>query len=421
MSLDEHTSEATSMRAGWSAIAFFTLVGVVSGGEWPAFRGPHGNGVADETELPLKWSATENIAWKVPLPGPGASSPIVWGDRVFVTAFTGTRASEIVRHVLCFDRGTGAKRWQKDYAAPLPENDFAKQIRQHGLTTNTPATDGKRVFVYFGRGGLFALDLDGNPLWQADLGEGFNVYGSGASPLLDGDRVIINACAESRQLVALDQATGKMLWKSHIDGMCWSTPIVVEPAPGKKEVLLNSGGGLYGHDVETGKQLWNVDIVATYNGTTPVVKDDIAYVMNQGVGEKEFVAVRGGGRGDVSKSHVLWTQNVGAAYTSPLVVGDRLFFFGGQVHCLRARDGQVLNRVRLDGTQSIYGSPIVAGDRLLLFTRSNGAYIVSADDKLQVLAHNTLGDESAFNASPALVGGQIFVRSDQNLYCIGRK
>src|SRR3954454_11659052 len=132
----------SSMRAGLSAIVLFTLIGAAPGGEWPRFRGPHGNGVADETELPLQWSATDNLAWKVPLPGPGASSPVVSGDRVFVTAFTGMQASSIVRHVLCFDRVTGAKRWQKDYPAPLPENDYTKHLKQHGLTTSTPATDG---------------------------------------------------------------------------------------------------------------------------------------------------------------------------------------------------------------------------------------------------------------------------------------
>jgi outer membrane protein assembly factor BamB len=390
--------------------------------DWPKFRGPHGNGVADEKTMPLKWSATENIAWKVALPGPGASSPIIWGDRVFVTAFTGEKASEIVRHVLCFDRATGKKLWQKEYPAPLPENDFAKQVRQHGLATSTPTTDGKLLYVYFGRGGLHALDFDGKPQWKADLGDRFNVFGSGASPLLLGDRVIVNAAAENQMLVAFDKTSGKKQWDSLIDGMCWSTPIVAEPAKGKKEIVLNVGAGLYGFDGQSGKQLWSADILAAYNGSTPVVQDGVVYVMNQGQGEREFVAVRAGGTGDVTKTHVAWTQNkAGASYTSPIIAGDRLFCFTGQAYSLRVKDGKVMGKASIEGIQSLYGSPILVGDKLLLFTRYNGAFVLSADDKLEVLAHNKLGDDSAFNASPAVVGGQIFIRSDQNLYCIGKK
>jgi outer membrane protein assembly factor BamB len=408
----------------WVLVALGTLVcaAAARADEWPGFRGPHGNGVADEKTMPVKWGPNENLAWKVKLPGPGASSPVVWGDRVFVTAFTGSKASEIVRYVLCFDRKTGKERWRKDYPAPLPENDYARQVSQHGLTTATPVTDGQRLYVFFGRGGLHALDLDGKPLWQADLGADINVFGSGASPVLVGDRVIVNACAESRKLVALDKVSGKVLWQSVIDGMCWSTPAVVEPGGGKPEVVLNVGAGLYGFDAATGKELWNVDAMATYNSATPVVRDGIVYAMNQGQGEKEFLAVRGGGRGDVTKTHVVWSQpKAGASYTSPLLAGDRLFVFGGGAVALRVKDGEIVGKRNLEGLRSLYGSPILAGDRILLFTRSNGAYVLSADDKLEVLAHNHLGDDSDFNASPALVGGQIFMRSNEYLYCIGKQ
>src|SRR5581483_11658059 len=273
----------------------------------------------DDKAHPLKWGPKENIAWKVELPGPGASSPVVWRDRVFVTAFTGMKASEIVRHVLCFDRKTGKKLWQKDYPAPLPENDYQGQVTQHGMTTSTPATDGQRLYVYFGRGGLHVLDLDGKPLWNADLGDGTVVFGSGSSPLLLGDRVIVNAYTESQKLVALDRATGKVRWKSDINGMCWSTPVVADLGKGKQEIVLNSNAGLVGFDPENGKELWTVDNLAAYNSSTPVVRDGVLYVMNQGQGEKEVLAVRAGGRGNVTKTHVVWTQPMaGASYTSPL-------------------------------------------------------------------------------------------------------
>lgn len=386
---------------------------------WPAFRGPGGNGVCAETTLPLHWGPKDNIAWTAPLPGPGASSPVVWGDQVFVTCFTGKAAKEIVRHVFCFDRRTGEKRWQRDFPAPLPENDYSNQVSQHGLATSTPTTDGQRLYLFFGRGGVHALDMHGKSLWHADVGDTISVFGSGASPLLLGDMLIINACFESRHLMAFDKATGKVLWKTDLDGMCWSTPVAVD-VNGKKEIVLNVGAGLYGFDAEKGTGLWSVDIMATYNSATPVVRDGVVYVMNQGMGEKEFLAVRAGGRGDVTGSHVLWTQTkVGASYCSPLLSGDRLYCLSGQAVALRASDGKILVKKSLDGLQNQYSSPILAGDKLLIFTRYNGAYVLAADS-LEELAHNELGDDSAFNASPALVGGQIFIRSNQRLYCIGK-
>lgn len=395
----------------------------VPAADWPSFRGPHGNGIADDKTPPLKWGPDENIAWKTALPGPGASSPVVCGERVFVTAFTGTKAKEIVRYVLCFDRKTGKKLWQKDYPAPLPENDYAGQVAQHGMATSTPVTDGNRLYVFLGRGGLQVLDLDGKPIWNADLGEGTVVFGSGASPILLGDKVIVNAYTESQKLIAMDKASGRILWKADLNGMCWSTPVVAEPMPGKQEIVLNGNEGLLGFDAETGKQLWIADnTIGAYNSSTPLVRDGIVFVMNQGQGEREVTALRAGGRGNVAKTHVVWTQSrAGASYTSPLLVGDRLFYFSGQAYALSAKNGEIITRKNLQGLQGMYGSPILAGDRILLFTRFDGAYVLSADDKLDVLAHNKLGDDSAFNASPALIGGQIFMRSNKFLYCIGKK
>jgi outer membrane protein assembly factor BamB len=403
-----------------SASVLFLSISATCAGEWPGFRGPFGNGVCEETAFPLKWGPKENIAWKVQLPGPGASSPVVWKDQVFVTCFTGKKAAELVRHVISFDRATGKKRWQRDFPAPLPENDYAKQVLQHGLTTSTPVTDGQRLYVFFGRGGLHALDLAGKSLWHVDLGDGFNVFGSGASPALLGDKLLVNACFESRFLFALDKVSGKTLWKGDIQGMCWSMPVMVDAPKGKKEIVLNVGAGLYGYDPDNGKELWSVDIVAGYNGSTPVARDGVVYVMNTAQSDKEFLAARAGGRGDVTKSHVVWTQTkAGASYCSPLLYKDRLFYFSGQAHALNVKDGKIVAKKNLDGIMNMYGSPILAGDKIILFTRSNGAYVLTADDKLEVLAHNYLGDESAFNASPALVGGQIFMRSNQYLYCIG--
>src|SRR5581483_4539947 len=402
-------------------LILFCLVQPARAADWPGFRGPFGNGVCEEKVFPLKWGPNENIAWKVKLPGPGSSSPVIWKDQVFVTAFTGKKATEIVRHVLCFDRKTGTKLWQRDYPAPLPENDYAAQVSQHGLTTSTPATDGQRLYVFFGRGGLHAFDLAGKLLWHADLGDGFNVFGSGASPLLLGEKVLVNATAESRNLVALDKNSGKILWRAEVNGMSWATPVVVEVG-GRKEIVLNVGAGVYGYDADSGKELWSVDILAGYNSSTLVVRHGIVYVMNTAQGDKEFVAIRPGGKGDVSKTHVVWTQTkAGASYCSPLVFRERLFYVSGQAYVLRTSDGEIVTKKSLQGVQNLYGSPVLAGDKIILFTRFAGAYVLRADDKLDVLAHNQLDDDSAFNASPALVGGQLFIRSNTFLYCIGKQ
>jgi outer membrane protein assembly factor BamB len=397
--------------------------------DWPGFRGPFGNGVSPKTTLPLKWGPDENIAWKMKLPGPGASSPIVWQDQVFVTCFTGKKANELVRHVFAYDRKSGKERWHREFPAPLPENDYQGQVTQHGFTTSTPVTDGKRLFIYFGRGGVHALDLDGKDLWHTELGDAINVFGSGSSPILWRDRLIVNAVPECRCLVSLDQAAGNILWKTVVNGLCWSMPIVVDvPAKekggataGRQEIVLNATAGMYGYDPEKGTELWSVDNVAGYNGTTPVVRNGIVYAMNQGLGDKEFLAVRVGGQGDVNKSHIVWSQTkAGAPYCSPLLIGDRLFYFSSQAVVMSAADGKVITQKRLPGIERLYGSPIAAGDKILLFTRNQGAYILSADDKLTEIAHNDLGDDSFINASPALVDGQIFIRSNQYLYCIGQ-
>src|SRR5262245_47931560 len=186
-----------------------------AGADWPAFRGPRGDGVSPEGDLPVKWGPQDNVVWKTKLPGPGTSSPVVVGERVFVTCFTGHEAArsgdveKIRRHVVCVDRKTGAVRWHKEFAAKLPENDYNSYHREHGYSSSTPACDGERLYVFFGRTGVLAFDLDGNLVWQVEVGKGLNSWGSAGSPVLYRDLLIVNATVESGALVALDRKTGK--------------------------------------------------------------------------------------------------------------------------------------------------------------------------------------------------------------------
>jgi outer membrane protein assembly factor BamB len=394
------------------------LAAPLSADDWPCFRGPHGDGTSREASLPEKWGPTENIAWRVELPGPGSSSPIVVGRRVFVTCFTGTRAADIVRHVLCFDRRDGAMLWKKSYPAPLPERDYTGHLLQHGFTTSTPASDGTRVYVQFGRDGVRAFDLDGGLVWHASVGRYVSTFGSGASPTVVGDRLIVNATVESANLMALDTRTGEPRWKARINGDCWSTPAVADVPGGGREVVLNGSGAVYGFGLADGRELWRVESLAGHISSTPVVRDGVVYVSNAGTDGKLAMAIRAGGRGDVAKTHVLWSQKAGASHTSPVLVGDRLCWFSGSAVALDARDGRVVGKERLDGVDRLYSSPVAAGGKMVIFTKAGQGYVLRAAD-LKVVARNDLGDDSGINASPALSDGQLFIRSNRYLYCIG--
>lgn len=406
-------------RLIFSFVTLIVFSGPLAAEDWPRFRGPRGDGSSAESTLPIKWGPKDNIAWKVELPGPGSSSPIVLGKRVFVTCFTGKKAEEIVRHVMCFDRAGGKLLWKNSYPAPQPEMDYSGHLLQHGFTTSTPITDGERLYVHFGRDGVRALDLDGKLLWHEIVGKIVSTFGSGASLMLHGDKLIVNATVELGALVALDKKTGKRTWKASINGDCWSTPAVADVGGGKQELILNGSGAVYGFDPESGKELWQVEALGGHISSTPLIRDGIVYVVNSGMNGKLTMAVRPGGRGDVAKSHVVWKQEkVGASHCSPLLLGERLCWFSGMGNAVSIKDGAVRQQERFDGLANLYSSPIVAGDTIVLFTRKGGAYVMRAKD-LELIAQNDLGDASGINASPAVSNGQLFIRSNRYLYCIG--
>jgi outer membrane protein assembly factor BamB len=406
------------------------LVCLLAAADWPGFRGPQGTGISPEHGLPVKWGPEENLAWKTKLPGPGASSPIAWGDRVFVTCFTGYGGadrksgdqSQLRRHLVCLERTSGKILWQADVPAKLPETDWTSQVSQHGYATSTPTTDGERVYVFFGQTGVFAFDFNGKQLWQADVGHYRNTFGTGSSPTLCGSRLIVNATVESGRLVALDRASGKVLWRVKMADDCWSTPLVVSVPGGSQELVFNAPSALLGLDPEDGKELWRCEFPEPRNvSVTPVVKDGIIYCMGTGNLGRVFLAVRAGGRGDVTKTHLLWRQKIGATNCSPILVGDYLYFFSMRACCLRADTGAIVFQEPLAGLGPEYPSPVAADGRIYLVTRRGNGYVLAAKDRLEVLANNDLGDTSGFVASPAISRGHLFIRSNEYLYCIGTK
>jgi len=407
----------------------FALIAVPAGAaDWPNFRGPHNSGISEEKGLLVKSGDTENLAWKTDLPGPGASSPVVWGDKVFVTCYTGYglnqrdpgKQEDLRRHLICVDRKEGKVLWDKEVKAKLPEARYAGFLLNHGYASSTPATDGERVYVFHGKTGVFAYDFDGKELWQADVGSGTHEWGTGTSPLLYKDFVIVNAGVESGALVALNKNTGKEEWKTPGMRSCWGSPALVEVPDGKPEVVMSCPNTMRGFDPATGKEIWKCDgIRESYLCPTVVSRDGIVYTI--GARAKNSLAVRAGGTGDVTKTNLLWTKNLGTNVTSPAVYGEHLYWVddGGTAYCLKAKDGEQVYAERLGS--AAYASVTVADDKIYAVTKKGGTFVLAAGPKFEKLARNTLSDDSTFNASPAVSQGQLFLRSDKCLYCVGKK
>ncbi len=421
--------------------------------DWPGFRGAKG-GVADNKNLPVEWTK-DNILWKIKLPGLGTSSPITTGDKMFVTCYsgygttlskgfgkggfgkggfgkgkdTGGDQQKLRLAVLCLDRHKGEVLWQKEIQPKLPEMAFSGFMREHGYASSTPATDGERVYVFFGKSGVLAFDLDGKQLWHADVGSSTDKWGSAASPVLYKDLVIVNAAIESRSLVGLDKKTGKEVWRTKGIGLCWTSPLVVENKDGKHEVVLSVPGKVVGYDPQTGTELWHCQGIGSSGGfgytcSTPVAKDGVVYVIGGGgpTAAAAALAVRTGGKGDVTKTHVLWRQNAGTSICSPVLSGDHLYWVAGTAYCLRTDTGKIVYRERVYDGRNEYVSAVAAGDMIFALTRFDGLYVLATGDKFQKLAHNEFaGDISIFNASPAVSNDRIYIRSNAYLYCIGKK
>lgn len=416
-----------------------TAVLLVSNGhsvlaDWPQFRGPHGNGTAPEAAAPVRWNDRDNVVWKTELPGRGASSPIVWANRVFLTAYTGYGdnrdgadtlenpgdKSQLKLHVLCFDRTTGRELWDTAITASEHTQEYSKRVADHGYATATPATDGEAVYAGFGVSGIVACDFDGNLLWQADVGTGTAGFGSAASPVVHGDLVLVNASIESETLYAFNRHTGETVWKTGPIRRAWTTPCVVTVPDGPAEVILNHKDEVVGYDVNTGARLWWCSGIDDYIVPVPIVHDGIVYCL--GGRSNRALAVRPGGRGDVTQTHKLWQKNIGANVTSPVCFDGHLYWASdkGIQCCLRAADGELVYRERLPTRSRIYASIIRAGRHLYVTTRDAGVLVLEAIPEYRETARNVFADDpSLLNASPAVSGDQLLLRTDRFLYCIG--
>ncbi|MCA9056508.1 MAG: PQQ-binding-like beta-propeller repeat protein [Planctomycetaceae bacterium] len=394
---------------------------------WPRFRGPAGDGSSAATGLPLEWSASDHIAWKIPLPGPGASSPIVWGDRVYLTYYSGYfipdqpggSLDQLERHLLAVRLTDGELLWDRAISAKLPEEE---QIRDHGYAANTPLADAERVYVFFGKSGVLAFNHEGEQQWTANVGAQTNGWGTAASPILVGDLLIINASVESESLVALDRQTGEERWRADGIREAWNTPVLVTAESGREELVVAIHGELLAFAPQTGERLWSCRTEITwYMAPSLIVHDDIIYSLGGRSGVASL-AVRAGGSGDVTATHRLWTSNEGSNVSSPVYRDGHLYFMNdqrGTAYCMRASDGEVLYEQRLERAGQVYASALLAEGRIYFLTRDGKTFVLAARPEFEQLAVNDLRDGSLFNGSPAAAGGQLLIRSDKFLYCIG--
>ncbi|MEY3459612.1 MAG: hypothetical protein RL215_2769 [Planctomycetota bacterium] len=395
--------------------------------EWPAFRGADGQGTASGT-YPLEWSAETGLAWKTALPGAGASCPVLWRDRIYLTAYTGYfvpdqpdgAPEDLKRHLLCLDRSTGKMLWQMAVSARLPEEE---RIRDHGFAASTPVVDDERVICFFGKSGVISFDHQGKELWRADVGEKTHGWGSAASPVLWKNLVFINASVESESLVALDVRTGEQVWSADGIREAWNTPHLVRADGKREELIVACQGMLRAFDPAQGKPLWNCATDITwYMVPSAVSHGGIVYCLG-GRSGVAGLAVRAGGSGDVTSSHRLWTSLKGSNVTSPIYHEGHLYFMHenrGVALCLRADTGEVVYEQRLERAGQVYASALLADGRIYYVTRDGRTFVVKASPAFELLATNDLRDGSVFNAAPVpdKTHSRLLIRSDKALYAI---
>jgi outer membrane protein assembly factor BamB len=399
--------------------------GLAPAENWPGFRGPRGDGTSLEKGLPVSWSPTENVRWKVKLPSPGNSSPVVWGDRVFLTQALDDRGSQ--RAVQCYDRKDGKLLWQK--AIPFEGEEPTHKTNPH--CSATPVTDGERVIASHGSAGVVCYDFVGTELWRRDLGKFIHIWGTAASPILYGDLCILNCGPGERTfLLAMDKKTGKDVWKVEEPGGksgekgnsewigSWSTPRII-PVQGKDQLIMSWPEAVKAYDPVTGELLWSCRGLTKLVYTSPVVTPEVVVAMS-GYGGAAL-AVKTGGKDDVTDTNRLWhhprnTQRIG----SGIILGEHLYMVNagpGTLQCIELQTGKELWRERLGS--AAWGSLALADGKFYTTDQTGETFVFSAKPVFELISRNKLGEHT--DASPAISDGDIFIRTHQHLWCIGGK
>jgi outer membrane protein assembly factor BamB len=408
--------------------ALLVLVASLAAADWPQFRGPGGLGVAPGKGLPTAWTDDRNVAWKTELPGPGSSSPIVAGDKVFVTCYSGYGAGgndagdlkNLKRHLVCLDK-QGKILWKRDVVAEAMDYPFRSFNALHGYASSTPASDGKNIYCFFGVAGVIAFDMAGKQLWQTSVGTETNDWGTGTSPVLAGDHVIVNAAVESGAVVALDKTSGKIAWSQKGIAYSWTTPLAVE-VNGRQEVVVSMYQKIKAYNPKTGAELWTCDGLEDYVCPSLVAADGVVFVI--GARQGTAMAVKAGGTGDVSASNIVWKMKRGSNVSSPVVYQGHLYWAHegrGIVYCVDAKNGKIKYEESLEPEpDTIYASAFLAGGKIYYVSRKQGTHVVEAAPNFKIVQHNRLANDSSnFDGSPAPLEGKLLLRSNRYLYCIG--
>lgn len=381
---------------------------------WPGWRGPTTLGVSTEKDLPVKWSKAD-VKWKVPVGGVGASCPVVWEDRIFVTSSTGRRNDAL--HVYCHHRADGKLLWRTRLLGTTPTDLYP----QGGMAVPTPATDGERVYVLFGTGDLAALDMEGRPVWIRSLAEEYgpfrNRWGMGASPILVGDTLVVQVDHWSQSyLLAVDAKTGKNRWKSdRTASVNWTSPL---PLKFKEQTLLIAFGTeqARAYDLGSGEELWHVQGMHFQCIPSPILAGDLL-IATSGVSS---IGIKLDGKtGDLTDSNVVWTNKKASAFVpSPIGYQGLVYLPGdkGIVVCLDGKDGKQLWKERLG--DSYHASPVAGDGKVYLTSKEGIVFVIRAGRTFEILSENDMGEPIL--ASPAISNGSIFLRGQKHLFCIGR-
>jgi outer membrane protein assembly factor BamB len=410
--------------------AVFATEQIYAGDNWPQFRGSDQSGRSGESGIPLKWSATENVAWKTPIPGESWSSPIVWGDRVFLT--TTTDGGKSCR-VLSIDRKSGKVLWNKEV---FTQKTLRKEHR-NTYATPTPATDGERVYACFGDGSFVALDFAGEVVWTNRDYPFYSQHGLGSSPILHGELLIMARDGSSEGpdkslgwlkpwdrafVVALEAKTGRERWKATrgLSRISHGTPTVWKNADSKSQVVSEAGDVVQGFDLETGERLWSSKVTGEGKAPSTIVGDGLVFTAGGWGGKDSIKAFRIEGSGDLGESNLAWEHKQAMPnIPSMIYMKPHLYAISDQgiVSCLDASSGKRVWWERLSGNFS--ASPVYAEGRLYFVSDDGMTYVIAAGPEFKVLAKNSLGEK--VQASPAVSQGRIFIRAERNLICIGKR
>jgi outer membrane protein assembly factor BamB len=443
------------MKRILSVCLLICLASVANAQNWPSFRGTNASGVADGKPTPTTWNVEkgENILWKTPIPGLAHASPVVWGNKLFITSAISSNPKPFLRvglygdvdsdkdvskhtwHVYCLDKQTGKILWDKIAAEGAPK------VKRHIKATHansSPATDGKYVVAFFGAEGLYCYDVKGNLKWKKDLGlldsgwfyDPDYQWGMASSPIIYKNLVIVQCDVQKDSFIAAyDIKTGKEVWKTSREEIpSWGTPTIYEGKT-RTELITNATRAARGYDPLTGKELWRLSGNPEVTATTPVFGHDLIFIVNHYRPNQPIYAIKPGATGDISlkdgktsSDSVAWSYQRGGSYMpTPLVYGDYLYICQNQaiVRCLNAKTGEVAYQNRIGEGGSYSASPVAADGKVYLSSEDGAVFVLKAGNKYEMLAKNEMGE--VLMATPAISDGMIFVRGQNNLFCIADK